>query len=54
MASHIAATFGESSPESRTALMAIGVALFLVTMVINILARLIVRHMGQSKGDAAV
>src|SRR5699024_3778401 len=27
MASHIAATLGESSPESRTALMAIGVAL---------------------------
>ena len=54
MASHIAATFGESTPESRIALMAIGVALFLVTMIVNILARVIVWRLGQFKGDAAV
>lgn len=54
MASHIAATFGEATPEARTALMAIGVALFLVTMFVNILARVIVWRLGQFKGDAAV
>lgn len=54
MASHIAATFGEATPETRTALMAIGVALFLVTMIVNILARVIVWRLGQTKGDAAV
>ncbi|GAA1447586.1 phosphate ABC transporter permease subunit PstC [Nocardiopsis tropica] len=54
MASHIAATFGESSPETRTGLMAIGVALFLVTMIVNILARVIVWRLGQFTGDAAV
>ena len=54
MASHIAATFGEATPEARTALMAIGVALFLVTMIINILARVIVWRLGRTKGDAAV
>lgn len=54
MASHIAATFGESSPESRIALMAIGVALFLVTMIVNILARVIVWRLGQTTGDSAV
>jgi phosphate transport system permease protein len=54
MASHIAATFGEATPESRTALMAIGVALFLVTMIVNILARVIVWRLGRMTGDAAV
>jgi phosphate transport system permease protein len=54
MASHIAATFGEASPEGRTGLMAIGVALFLVTMIVNILARVIVWRLGQHTGDAAV
>ena len=54
MASHIAATFGESSPETRTGLMAIGVALFLVTMTINVLARVIVWRLGKFTGDAAV
>ncbi|MFD6100857.1 phosphate ABC transporter permease subunit PstC [Nocardiopsis flavescens] len=54
MASHIAATFGESSPETRTGLMAIGVALFLVTMIINVLARVVVWRLGQFTGDAAV
>jgi phosphate transport system permease protein len=54
MASHIAATFGEASPEVRTALMAIGVALFLVTMIINVLARVIVWRLGQFTGDSAV
>ncbi|HJE58781.1 MAG TPA: phosphate ABC transporter permease subunit PstC [Nocardiopsis listeri] len=54
MASHIAATFGEAGPEARTALMAIGVALFLVTMIVNILARVIVWRLGRMTGDAAV
>lgn len=54
MASHIAATFGEAAPETRTGLMAIGVALFLVTMVVNILARVIVWRLGQITGDSAV
>ncbi|MEU3021023.1 MULTISPECIES: phosphate ABC transporter permease subunit PstC [unclassified Nocardiopsis] len=54
MASHIAATFGEATPESRTALMAIGVALFLVTMIVNILARVVVWRLGRMTGDAAV
>lgn len=54
MAAHIAATFGEAAPEARQGLMAIGVALFLFTMIINVLARLLVWRIGRIAGDAAV
>ena len=51
---HELAPIGEASPEVRTALMAIGVALFLVTMIVNVLARVIVWRLGQFTGDSAV
>ncbi|MBB0244125.1 phosphate ABC transporter permease subunit PstC [Streptomyces alkaliphilus] len=54
MAAHIAATFKDSSPEAVKGLMAIGVALFLFTMIINVAARLLVWRIGRVAGDAAV
>ncbi|MGW7295497.1 phosphate ABC transporter permease subunit PstC [Streptomyces xiamenensis] len=54
MAAHIAARFGEATPETTKALMAIGVVLFLFTMIINIGARLLVWRIGRVSGDAAV
>ncbi|QRN81097.1 MAG: phosphate ABC transporter permease subunit PstC [Nocardiopsis sp. BM-2018] len=53
MAAHIAATFQDASPETITALLGIGVVLFLVTMVVNIVARGIVWKFGfKATGDA--
>ncbi len=53
MAAHIAATFQDASPETITALLGIGVVLFLVTMVVNMLARGIVWRFGfKATGDA--
>lgn len=53
MASHIAATFQDASPETITALLGIGVVLFLVTMAVNIVARGIVWRFGfKATGDA--
>lgn len=53
MAAHIAATFQDAAPETITALLGIGVVLFLVTMVVNMIARGIVWKFGfRSAGDA--
>lgn len=54
LAAHIAATFQDAAPETLTALMGIGVVLFIVTMLVNVLARLIVWRFAKSAraGDA--
>ena len=54
LAAHIAATFQDASPETLLALMGIGVVLFLVTMVVNVVARFIVWRFAKSAraGDA--
>lgn len=54
LAAHIAATFQDASPETLTALMGIGVVLFLLTMAVNVIARLIVWRFARSAsaGDA--
>ncbi len=52
LASHIAATFQDAAPETLVALMGIGVVLFLVTMVVNMTARLIVFRFGRLGGGA--
>jgi phosphate transport system permease protein len=53
MAAHIAATFQDAAPETITALLGIGVVLFLVTMVVNMIARAIVWRFGfKTTGDA--
>jgi len=53
MAAHIAATFQDASPETITALLGIGVVLFLVTMIVNMIARAIVWKFGfTATGDA--
>ncbi|QSB06075.1 phosphate ABC transporter permease subunit PstC [Natronoglycomyces albus] len=54
MAGHIANTFADATQETVTALMAIGVALFVFTTFINLAARLLVWRMGRITGDAAV
>jgi phosphate transport system permease protein len=54
MAAHIFNTFQDAVPETVLGLMAIGVALFVFTFVINVLARLLVWRMGRLTGDAAV
>jgi phosphate transport system permease protein len=54
IAGQIASQFGESSPEGVTALIALGVSLFALTIIINIAARLIVRRLGEITGDAAL
>lgn len=54
MAGHIANTFADATQETVTALMAIGVALFVFTTAINLAARLLVWRMGRITGDAAV
>jgi phosphate transport system permease protein len=53
MAAHIAATFQDAAPETITGLLGVGVVLFLVTMVVNMLARGIVWKFGfKATGDA--
>ncbi|HSJ28025.1 MAG TPA: phosphate ABC transporter permease subunit PstC [Acidimicrobiia bacterium] len=52
LASHIAATFQDAAPETLVALMGVGVVLFLVTMIVNVLARLIVFRFGRPGGEA--
>lgn len=54
MAAHIANTFQDASPETVLGLLAIGVALFLVTTLVNVAARLLVWRIGRVTGDAAV
>jgi phosphate transport system permease protein len=54
LAAHIAATFQDASPEAIVGLMAIGVALFIITMTVNVFARVLVWRVGKITGDAAV
>lgn len=54
MAAHIFNTFKDAVPETVLGLMAIGVALFAFTFVINVLARLLVWRVGRGSGDAAI
>lgn len=54
MAAHIFNTFKDALPETVLGLMAIGVALFVFTFVINVLARLLVWRVGRHAGDASV
>jgi phosphate transport system permease protein len=55
MAGIIAVTFQEAAPENVKALIGIGVVLFIITIVVNMLARAIVLLTGgHITGDAAV
>lgn len=54
VAAQIASAFKEASPEHIRGLIALGVGLFVLTVLINVLARLIVRSFGQVTGDAAL
>lgn len=54
VAAEIAAAFKEASPEHILGLTALGVALFLITIAVNMIARLIVSRMGNVAGDAAL
>ena len=47
-------TFQDARPEGVWALLAIGVTLFFITMIVNVIARLIVHRVGRTVGDAAV
>ncbi len=47
-------TFATASPEAIWGLLALGVTLFVMTMLVNVLARLIVMRAGRVSGDAAV
>lgn len=54
LAGHIANTFQDAAPETVLGLLAIGVALFAFTTLINMAARLLVWRIGRTTGDAAV
>jgi phosphate transport system permease protein len=54
MAAHIANTFQDAAPETVDALIAIGVGLFVITVIVNILARVLVWRLGRVAGDAAL
>lgn len=54
VASQIAASFKEASPEYINALIALGVALFIITILVNVVARIIVNRVGNITGDAAL
>ncbi|MFO7960107.1 MAG: phosphate ABC transporter permease subunit PstC [Nitriliruptoraceae bacterium] len=54
MTSVIVNTFADAAPEAIWALLAIGVTLFFITMIVNVLARLIVYRVGRFAGDAAL
>lgn len=54
MAAHIFNTFKDAVPETVLGLMAIGVALFAFTFLVNVLARMLVWRVGRHAGDAAV
>jgi phosphate transport system permease protein len=54
LAGHIANTFQDASPETITALIAIGVVLFIITVIVNVIARLLVWRIGRVAGDAAL
>jgi phosphate transport system permease protein len=50
LASHIAATFQDAAPETLVALTGIGVVLFVITMLVNVVARLSVWRFGRLGG----
>jgi len=52
IAAKIVNTFQESTPEGIDALIALGVTLFAMTIVINVIARLIVARIGDVSGEA--
>jgi phosphate transport system permease protein len=54
MAGHIASTFQDAAPETVDALIAVGVALFVITVLVNVAARLLVWRIGRVAGDAAL
>jgi phosphate transport system permease protein len=54
VAAQIAAAFKEASPEYVRALIGLGVALFVLTMAVNVIARVIVNRMGHVTGDASL
>lgn len=54
IAGQIASGFAEASPEGISGLIALGVALFAMTIVINVAARAIVWRLGEIRGDASL
>ena len=52
VAAKIVNTFQESAPEGIDALIALGVVLFVLTIIINVVARLAVRRLGDLSGEA--
>jgi phosphate transport system permease protein len=55
MAGVIAITFQEASPENIKALLGVGVVLFVITVIVNMAARLVIWATGgRVAGDAAV
>lgn len=54
IAGEIASAWKEASPEHQLGLIAAGVALFVLTVGVNLVARLVVSRMGRVGGDAAL
>ncbi len=54
LAAHIANTFQDAAPETLTALIGIGVVLFVITIIVNVLARVLVWRIGRIAGDASL
>jgi phosphate transport system permease protein len=54
IAGQIASGFAEASPEGISGLIALGVALFGMTIVINVIARAIVWRLGEARGDSSL
>lgn len=54
LAAHIANTFQDAFPETLTALISIGVVLFVITIIVNMLARVLVWRIGRIAGDASL
>ncbi len=54
VAAQIAAAFKEASPEYIRALIALGVALFVLTLVVNVIARFVVNRLATFEGDASL
>lgn len=54
IAGQIASGFSEASPEGIRGLIALGVALFVVTIIINVAARLLVWRLGEITGDSTL
>ena len=54
LAGHIANTFQDAAPETLTALIAVGVVLFVITIIVNVLARILVWRIGRIAGDASL